>query len=1350
MVRTTTRKSLSDSKRTFYLKLEFNQTDTIGSATNSMKTFEQIKDEITQLDLEESRVDIVSILAKQTSYPPNIIKKGIQDGQLTINGTPTKKTIIEIIPGKKIKFQNKEIGIVTPKEKTRFDKFINILLREFSTEEIASLYQEQKVLLFAFVVEYFYRFKYDVQELGSSKFNEVIVTGLEEYCKAALTSLPETRSLRKKELVDQLISYRERSYQSFEKIVRSTTSNLYDRPEKLLNDYRHLFKEQGFRLLIQPLIGTDIDLTRIIEKIVKNLSTIREAENKNEQIELRSSTLAIYNQIEVDYFQGKLDRISRGLISVLTFFKDQVELAIGFKDTGRAFISIRPEERTYNFKQSSISISAIIENKGTGIAKKIRIVPNDGSPKFVEQNLTDILSLGEIRKVKFKIESLDGLTDSGFSFGIKWENEFKQEKIATIKGFVLKKQDDNLPWEDLRRSNPYNSSQIVDDPEKLYGREKLIEDFRWNIERNRFTNSYVLYGQKRVGKSSIVRTLETVYRDNPNVIFVYKTMFDLKDLDATRTFQKIGEVFSSKILSEYNRKVKKKESDEIIISKYSFAGSLSPLNDLVDQIHDRNPIVKFIIVIDEFDELNKEFFEDGELGKTFALSLGKGLNEKSYVGIILVGSENMVSKTSQGMRLNTFEVKKVDTFDKETEFDQYCKIIEAPGSPCLRFAAETLNFLYEVTNGNPYFTNFLANKIFLDAYERRISFVDYDHAALVVTQQISLMTSKDFEHFWADAVSDNNVLVLDRRKRLLTAYAETKNEGRITTWGEVKKKIKYSTKIDITEAQMDETLSEFKDRGIIRELPDKSLNILPKLFEGWLLEVGIYQVIAQLDDKDDVLEKVRQEQKLHLTDDELKQLATILDEQPGKMAPLLRNYLDQFDNNFTRRLIAELLTKSIVIPTDQLIDHIKRARKKIWGLIELGVNERDVRTDSEIVCLDSSINQNEPHTSLMKEVFKFVHNKNVKTPKDLASLSSETKNIILYEPLIDCPFYYRNELSALLKQINPVHVEDVTVHILCFIITDEAKLALEELLDNHFIFRYELHFLRVTQRSDISPFINVEDSINDNTWKALMQLDSLIDETSCLVKVGKVIPYQNIPILWDSENSKIKPLFQTASKRKVYEDRNRLSRALKDLKFKSESNKLEFKASMSEPAYNWKKIKELAAGLLKAQPEEALNAKKTEIAKLWSLKFNNAEKETLRKTIKHSLVKNLAAFANTSGGEIFVGIEDDFTVPGLVYDLNEYKSEEGVRKIFDSLVNEYLGKEFSNMFDLEFIELSTGTSALKITVQRTQKGPGVWVKIDKGGNKLKSNAEEFYIRGQQETNLLTAKEYANWVTQFAV
>jgi hypothetical protein len=1036
----------------------------------------------------------------------------------------------------------------------------------------------------------------------------------------------------------------------------------------------------------------------------------------------------------------------RYFVSLINYLKDKCNDEVEFLDSGKPILVIEAENRTYDLSQQTVTIHTIIENTGTGIAKNICIL----DPNLPKQQISEFLPPNKKSKVQFKIVSVKSdLLSSGskaLNFKLSWENDHNEKDEIEITAFQLKEQDDNLPWEELRRENPY-SIRVVNEPNRLFGREKFIQDLKWNIEESRQIVSYVIYGQKRVGKTSIIRTLETIYSENPNVIYIYRSIGDVKNLDPTITFQNLSRSLTNRLTQEF-RKRHPTIQLELMTSIHNFDGSLTGLIEIVDEIKNYSN-VRIIFALDEFDELNKDFFENSEIGKTFALNIGKGMIDRENVGFILIGSETMEQKTKQGMRLNSFELKRVDTFDREREFNDYSSIITEPTKSCLKFSDESIEYLFEMTNGNPYFTNLLLDKVFREAYDKRVSYMDLDFVKNIITHQVNkFLSQKDFQHFWDDGLSEEAVnyeTVLDRRRRVLTAFAETKNEKGSCTWQDVKKKLKFPTKYKISENQMEDTVNEFRQRGIIIDTGNGILNILPRLFEDWLLGPGIYQVIAQLEDKDEILDLVQQESKLYLTDEELSERYSYLQEGNKKNgSAILRAFLDQFEDNGSKRLICDLLSKTMVIPASEAVEFIKKIRKNIWTQpIELSAHERNLRKDIEVYCSGNTIQHNKHYLGIIKSEFKIAPNKLVKKLEDFSGLEEGIKNLIFFELVIDCPYYYRNELSKFIKRINPILVRSIKIHIIAFIITEDAKYEIEKLFADYYAFEFSIHSMKVVQRSDISPYFNNTETINDPTWKLLCKVYKNSTNLACLVKIGELIPYQVFPIFWSEKINKFKPLFSNNSiiDFNVHDDRFKISEKLESLKFDSENKNLEFKASLVEPAINWKTVQKKAK-VFKALSKEHLSqieVLQKEIERLWLLKLD--DKPTIIKGIKHSIAKTIAAFANTEGGELFVGVEDDFTVSGIANDLKLLKSKENVYDALDDIITKYMGKEFSKILTAKLVEVEKDIIILKISVNKS--AVDVWVNLNKEGIGI-ADSPEFFIRQQQETVQLSAKQIINW------
>jgi hypothetical protein len=308
------------------------------------------------------------------------------------------------------------------------------------------------------------------------------------------------------------------------------------------------------------------------------------------------------------------------------------------------------------------------------------------------------------------------------------------------------------------------------------------------------------------------------------------------------------------------------------------------------------------------------------------------------------------------------------------------------------------------------------------------------------------------------------------------------------------------------------------------------------------------------------------------------------------------------------------------------------------------------------------------------------------------------------------------------------------------VITKEAKEEIENLLQKSFKYEFQFHHIKQYERIEISPYINAG-SINDPSLKCLTKIYGKIHETSSLVKIGEIIPYQSFPFLWCTI-TQFNSLFQSNYKYDMYIKRMNFTDELKDLCIRSESKKIELKATMSVPGRNWKKIQEISEILKskKVSPEK-LNSSQEEIKKLWKVDQNPEERKKAILVVQFAFAKNLSAFANTTGGELYIGIDDDYTIIGI----NEGNStEEELRKIFTDILKKYIGVEFIEYFTLNVINLADESTIVKIDIQECKTD--VWLLRNESGDSIKEG-ELIFIRTEFGTEKLSPKAYKDWRDQ---
>ena len=129
--------------------------------------------------------------------------------------------------------------------------------------------------------------------------------------------------------------------------------------------------------------------------------------------------------------------------------------------------------------------------------------------------------------------------------------------------------------------------------------------------------------------------------------------------------------------------------------------------------------------------------------------------------------------------------------------------------------------------------------------------------------------------------------------------------------------------------------------------------------------------------------------------------------------------------------------------------------------------------------------------------------------------------------------------------------------------------------------------------------------------------------------------------------------------------------------------------------------------------------------------------------VEHSAIKNIAAFLNTEGGTLLIGVEDNGNIIGLDNDFNTFKGtnkKDEFLKHFDNLTQKYFGNHLPNHFDIEFPVVKGKTiGAIHVKEQATEP---VILK-----NPEKNNKEEFYVRRHASAVTLTMFEFLNYAKE---
>ena len=130
------------------------------------------------------------------------------------------------------------------------------------------------------------------------------------------------------------------------------------------------------------------------------------------------------------------------------------------------------------------------------------------------------------------------------------------------------------------------------------------------------------------------------------------------------------------------------------------------------------------------------------------------------------------------------------------------------------------------------------------------------------------------------------------------------------------------------------------------------------------------------------------------------------------------------------------------------------------------------------------------------------------------------------------------------------------------------------------------------------------------------------------------------------------------------------------------------------------------------------------------------------KKIEHSSMKTIAAFINTSGGTLLIGVEDNKNILGLENDFSTLKKSsdkiDEFQKHLDNLIENYFGNQAFSFLNVHFHQID-GVVICEIQVKPNTKKNIILKNIAYGGK------EEFYIRRSASTKALSPTEMIEYI-----
>jgi hypothetical protein len=564
--------------------------------------------------------------------------------------------------------------------KKSFKEFENTL-KDFLKDENFDSDNEEKKMSSLYMWLYISHTRDDIK----SNIKSVFLKNYWKYLNDSLSKSKRVQSGDKYILGNEIIN----EPKLFKKEFENTILNF-----KVLKDYK-LFEADIKKLIFYPnnnlILKTFVESDLIDKYKVQELFSLLKDYVESEGITKRSSFQIAKRKIDffIKYAKKTPTTYTKDLIiPLITKILDLIITDFGSSYENKpASIELSRTEKKYPFhkRRLKIGVELKVDNIGEGPAYDFKLNINKVS-ETVEMTKTSffygniekgdiIIELSLINNIPSKevfIEGQYSWTDIGDELFVK---DFKIDLFA---------QKSDVDWAQLLKNKPYNLEPIISQ-DKLIGRMDIINDFTSNINSNNI-ESYIVYGQKRTGKTSIVKTFETIINNlnDKKVRVAYVDGGDLAYPEVIDVISQFG-VKMCEIIKNIDKKLSHLEIP-------AFNGALAPIDSFLTKVVDLIEDLKLIFVIDEFDEFVLDLYK-GKYADSFFQTI-RSISSKPNFGFILVGGEKMeVIKKEQGYRLNKFKVESISYFDKVNNYTNFTKLIRKPISNLLEISDESIALL---------------------------------------------------------------------------------------------------------------------------------------------------------------------------------------------------------------------------------------------------------------------------------------------------------------------------------------------------------------------------------------------------------------------------------------------------------------------------------------------------------------------------------------------------------------------------------------------------------------------------------------------------------------------------------
>lgn len=599
---------------------------------------------------------------------------------------------------------------------------------------------------------------------------------------------------------------------------------------------------------------------------------------------------------------------------------------------------------------------------GSGIGVTFRIATDSQHVLIDQPEITfGNVPSGEFA-VSFRAVVVDPCHSFPFEVQVSWGELGNPRVSEDVFGVEALAQRSDVDWARYKYFNPY--AEAPASGSRFIGRQEQVATLVTRMLQTPMQPTYV-DGQKRVGKTSLAQVAaDQAARQHPDgkLHRLYILWGNIAAESARDTLRNLG-----------------REIEEFILGglpasgpyeRGNYEGTLAPLLKLSQQIYRADPDRRFVIVLDEFDDISQEFYLQGSLAETFFANV-RAITATPNICLLLVGSENMpYIMDRQGQKLNRFSRVNLSYFSRVEDWPDFQELVRFPSRGILHWHLDAVSEVFNLSSGNPYFAKIICREVMARSVRERDADVTAHEVRDAAPSAIARLESNQFAHMWQDGIYspvEERETVALKRRRTLAALARCLRSGDRATLDNI---FAHRNALRISEGELSSLLGNFVTRDVLVEDMGAYDFRLP-MFRSWLMGVGLSRLANdRLSEELAGIDEQLQEEA-RVTAAEVVDLANSWPPYRGvAIGPeRIRRWLEQRGSQIDQRLLFTILKSLKVVSVEENLRRLRTAGQVIRDVAGVFVIKRtsDTRGDVVITYVDGEGKSGQRYASDLAE-----------------------------------------------------------------------------------------------------------------------------------------------------------------------------------------------------------------------------------------------------------------------------------------------------------------------------------------------------------------------------------------------